>query len=341
MRLLIVTLAAMAAVFVGPAAAAQALAIPGADYSWFRPSANHLSSSGVQWVARYLVPASYRSGKALTASEATALRGRGVSIVLNYELAAGSARGGYEAGVRDAQRAETARREVGAPVLPIYFSIDYDERRTSAVRSYLSGVASVIGKARTGVYGGYYVVKAAADAGYPWRWQTYAWSGGRWDARAQLRQTHNGALWGGQGDKGIATTTEFGAWARQPGNVRYDDLPTEKHDATSSLPPTVSVVTVRRGDTLSLIARRFRTSVGALARLNGIRNPSHIYVGQRIRVSSALARPADGRVYVTVRRGDTVGAIAARYHTTVARVAALSGLRNANRIYVGQRLRVR
>ncbi len=47
-----------------------------------------------------------------------------------------------------------------------------------------------------------------------------------------------------------------------------------------------------------------------------------------------------GASYVTVRRGDTLGAIASRNSTTVARLRSLNGLRG-NTIRVGQKLRVR
>jgi LysM repeat protein len=39
-----------------------------------------------------------------------------------------------------------------------------------------------------------------------------------------------------------------------------------------------------------------------------------------------------------VRRGDTLSKIAAKYHTTVARLAKANGIKNVNLIYVGQRL---
>ena len=41
---------------------------------------------------------------------------------------------------------------------------------------------------------------------------------------------------------------------------------------------------VRRGETLANIAWRYGVSVNALIRLNGIRNPNLIYVGQRLRI---------------------------------------------------------
>lgn len=66
---------------------------------------------------------------------------------------------------------------------------------------------------------------------------------------------------------------------------------------TSSTPSpssgnTSRTYTVRWGDTLSSIAQRFGVTVQALAAANGIRNPSLIFVGQRLRIPSATSSPA-------------------------------------------------
>lgn len=49
---------------------------------------------------------------------------------------------------------------------------------------------------------------------------------------------------------------------------------------------TSTIYTVQPGDTLSGIARRFGTTVEKLAKLNGIRNPDRINVGQQLRISN-------------------------------------------------------
>jgi LysM repeat protein len=41
---------------------------------------------------------------------------------------------------------------------------------------------------------------------------------------------------------------------------------------------------VRRGDTLTRIARRFDTTVAVLKELNGMKDPPRIRIGQRLRV---------------------------------------------------------
>jgi LysM repeat protein len=52
-----------------------------------------------------------------------------------------------------------------------------------------------------------------------------------------------------------------------------------------------STYVVRRGDTLYSIARRYTTTVAVLVRLNNIRNPSRIYVGQRLKVPATGGAP--------------------------------------------------
>jgi membrane-bound lytic murein transglycosylase D len=99
---------------------------------------------------------------------------------------------------------------------------------------------------------------------------------------------------------------------------------------------------VRSGDTLGKIARRHGVSESALAAENGIRDKRLVKVGQVLRIPGAAASPggasaAPGSVY-TVRRGDTLDSIARRHGTTPKSIAALNGIKRANRIKAGQRL---
>jgi hypothetical protein len=185
----------------------------GVDYSWARPSPAGLRAQGYTFVCRYL---SYdTTGKNLSRSEADALIGAGLDIVSNWEQAADDALGGYNTGVSDAQAAAQQAAATGAPTdRPIYFSVDFDAAPSdqAAINAYFDGVASVIGRGRTGAYGGYYVIQRLFDAGkITWGWQTYAWSGGQWEPRAQLRQVQNGIA-GGQEDLDQAVAVDFGQW---------------------------------------------------------------------------------------------------------------------------------
>ena len=92
---------------------------------------------------------------------------------------------------------------------------------------------------------------------------------------------------------------------------------------------------VRPGDTLWALARRYGTTVGAIARLNALADPNLIYVGEELK----LPGRAQERTY-TVRAGDTLWGISRRYGTTVAELAGLNGIRNPDLIYPGQVLRL-
>ncbi|MEK4606533.1 LysM peptidoglycan-binding domain-containing protein [Geobacillus sp. FSL W8-1251] len=59
--------------------------------------------------------------------------------------------------------------------------------------------------------------------------------------------------------------------------------PTSAVEAVRSK-PTPKTYTVQKGDTLSKIAKKYNTTVDALQKLNRIRNPNLIRVGQKLRV---------------------------------------------------------
>lgn len=92
--------------------------------------------------------------------------------------------------------------------------------------------------------------------------------------------------------------------------------------------------TVRAGDTLSGIAVKFNTTVGALASLNSIGNPNLIKIGQVLRLPGA-GNDNSARRY-QVRYGDTLSAIAARFHTTVAALCSRNGIADPNKIQANQ-----
>ena len=104
---------------------------------------------------------------------------------------------------------------------------------------------------------------------------------------------------------------------------------------------SAATYTVRRGDTLWAIARRFGTTVSAIASENGIQNPSRIYPGQVLRISAGQASAASGgAITYTVQRGDTLWSIATRFGTTVNRLAGINELKNPRLIYPGQVLKL-
>lgn len=77
------------------------------------------------------------------------------------------------------------------------------------------------------------------------------------------------------------------------------DVEPETEPAAEDASETPETYTVRAGDTLFSIARKFETDVSTLSALNGISNPAHIYVGQELRLSGDVPALASAPASVT------------------------------------------
>jgi hypothetical protein len=191
------------------------MTIFGIDYAWGRPGVAALKSNGVKFVARYL--SHDTTGKNLTKTEAKQLSDAGISLVVVWESTAERPLAGHAAGVADAKAAAGQAKSCGMPDgRPIYFAADWDatEGQQDEINAYLDGAASVLGRGRVGLYGGYWPIKRAFDADkISYGWQTYAWSGGRWDRRAQIQQYKNDQRINGVGvDYDRTTVSDYGQW---------------------------------------------------------------------------------------------------------------------------------
>jgi membrane-bound lytic murein transglycosylase D len=123
---------------------------------------------------------------------------------------------------------------------------------------------------------------------------------------------------------------------------------------TSRLPqPAFVYHSVRRGQTLSTIARKYHTSVGAIMRANNMRRSHYIRVGRHLKIpqrgymvvssrdssatQSSPSIPSSGVHYV--RKGDSLWNIARRYDTTVSKIRSLNAM-SSNRLHIGQPLKI-
>jgi membrane-bound lytic murein transglycosylase D len=122
---------------------------------------------------------------------------------------------------------------------------------------------------------------------------------------------------------------------------------------------------VRKGETLGTIANRYGVSVNDVQRVNHIKNPNRIYVGMELVIpadgsaaaamaatssakpkalasSKGAAKPKSTSRKVThvVRKGEALSTIAARYGAKTADVMRWNGIKNANKVYVGQKLTI-
>ena len=105
-------------------------------------------------------------------------------------------------------------------------------------------------------------------------------------------------------------------------------------------------VTVKRGDTLTAIAKRHGLDLASIVALNQLPDPNRIYPGQELRtgvdpgttaVTVVAVMPSEARVHV-VSRGENLTRIAAHYGVTIDAIVQANGVANPSRIIGGQRL---
>ncbi|HHB90713.1 MAG TPA: LysM peptidoglycan-binding domain-containing protein [Anaerolineae bacterium] len=109
--------------------------------------------------------------------------------------------------------------------------------------------------------------------------------------------------------------------------------------------PTASQYTiyvVKKGDTLYRIAKRYKTTVKALQRINGIADPSKLAIGQELKVPRppspvrpSAPTPKPGTTTYKVRPGDTLSSIARKFNTSVGTLQKLNRFSNPNKLPVG------
>ncbi len=144
--------------------------------------------------------------------------------------------------------------------------------------------------------------------------------------------------------------------------LRYKILPPDKYllkvpEGTSlvltaklseipeSKPPTRTVVyhRVRRGETLSIIAKKYRTRVSSIMRANNLRRSHYIVAGRLLKIptpgyryrASKPATVSPGASSHRVRRGDNLWNIAKRYGTTTDKIKKVNNL-SSNDLHIGQ-----
>lgn len=238
---------AAVALSLGPAAAfldvrtAAAENIRLIDFAERRIAPGEIKAAGYAGVVNYVStarPGANFEAKPLTRDYADALRAAGLHIVSNFQYGKpnGSAPSdftrGFDGGVADAHTALQIHNAAGgSDSAPIFFSVDDDinaDAWNSLAVNWFRGINSVLGVARTGVYGDAQVcawsindgvIGHSSTPGHRWAWQTKAWSHGQREPAAVLYQavvnspSEPGPLLGGINiDVDDVLAADYGQW---------------------------------------------------------------------------------------------------------------------------------
>ena len=141
-----------------------------------------------------------------------------------------------------------------------------------------------------------------------------------------------------------------------PVTVETEPVKVETATVTVETEPEWIYHTIAKGEGLYGIARKYGTTVEKILQWNNISNPDKIAAGQKLKIrnSKAASEPAKpaaatqpapapaatSTIYHTVQKGESLGRIAEKYHTTVQKIMQWNNISNPDRIAEGQKLKI-
>ncbi len=109
---------------------------------------------------------------------------------------------------------------------------------------------------------------------------------------------------------------------------------------------TTTTYVVKSGDTLGLLATRFKTDVDTLRKLNHIADADVIQIGEKLTIPTTATRvvlsaAVNPKKYVKVGKGDTASELANKYGSKLSDIKAWNHLDSDYTVYAGETLRVK
>ena len=141
-------------------------------------------------------------------------------------------------------------------------------------------------------------------------------------------------------------TTLSSRVTKRPNQVDY--VQATNRDNNKFVSNNSSHHTIRRGDTLERIARRYGVTIDQLCALNNISRTTTLRIGRTLLVNPTTTTASNDKKndsggeaqYHTVASGDTLGAIALRYGVTVRQLCNLNNISTRTTLRIGRSLRV-
>ena len=125
-----------------------------------------------------------------------------------------------------------------------------------------------------------------------------------------------------------ATTLQIGQVLKIPTN-------------SGSIPSNMFIYTVKKGDSLYNIAKKYNTTVKEIIALNGLKN-TNLSIGQQLRIPEEYQEDTSIPSYINyvVKKGDSLYSIAKSFNTNIDTIMKDNGLTNTN-LSIGQNLKIR
>ena len=116
-----------------------------------------------------------------------------------------------------------------------------------------------------------------------------------------------------------------------------EQIEVEECIGTPYVPPSTAsytIYTVKKGDNLYTIAKKYNTSTTAIMNLNGMAN-ANLSIGQQLKIPKSSNNTSN--TTYTVQKGDSLYSIAKKFNTTVDTIKNKNNLKS-NSLSIGQKL---
>ena len=108
---------------------------------------------------------------------------------------------------------------------------------------------------------------------------------------------------------------------------------------SKKIKPAHKTYRIKKGDTLSKIAKKYKITVKKLRALNKLGKKNHLRIGAMLAVGKTKIKIKKSKTY-RVRKGDTLWLIAKRHHTSVKKLRTLNKLSRKSKLHQGMVLTV-
>ncbi len=117
-----------------------------------------------------------------------------------------------------------------------------------------------------------------------------------------------------------------------------------------SAEPQVVYHTIAAGESLYGISRKYGVTVDQLQQWNHLASPDKIGMGDKLKIytanapkeepSQTVSKPTSTTIIHVVKKGENMGRIAEKYHTTIEKILKWNNLTNPDKISEGQKLKI-
>ena len=131
--------------------------------------------------------------------------------------------------------------------------------------------------------------------------------------------------------------------------IEFQPTANQTQTSSTATTPTAAAVsyqyhTITSGDMLGHIAEKYGTTVKRLCELNNMQKTDILKLGSKLKVGVVSGTPTTSGsqvTYHTIVSGDTLGALAIKYKTTIKKISQLNGITETTILKLGKKLRVK